>query len=185
MHLIVSATVSPNEQLERTVTRRLQTASRGRSTAAVRRQAHRMNREPPKILIPRVDSRKNYLAGFWHWVQCLAQRDYARAIEALYWPDRKPWAPGDLEKRISTFFGGTTPWVAVIPNDRLIGVVNEAAECELRGSNAYGWLLAQIPVTNSDLDAKDDSIPLQGLATSFFVRPFRDSYALSIEMFHA
>jgi hypothetical protein len=144
-----------------------------------------MNRDDPRILLPPVDSKENYLAGFWQWVQFLALRDYRRAIESLHWPNRRPWTPEDLEKHISTFFGGSTPWVAVVPNQRLIGVVNDAAQFEPRGKNAYGWFLAQIPVTNSNLDPKDDAIPLHGLATSFFVNEIGDRLAISIEIFHA
>src|SRR5690349_12228372 len=104
----------------------LDTWSRRRSTAALGDKVLMHRDEPPKILLHLVDSRENYLSGFWQWVQCLAQRDYARAIQSLSWPDGKPWTPQDLEKRISTFFGGPTPWVPIVPNDRLIAVVNEA-----------------------------------------------------------
>jgi hypothetical protein len=145
-----------------------------------------MNRsETPKILLPPVHSKENYLSGFWLWVECLAQHDYQRAIESLDWPDGHPWRSEDLKKQITTFFGGPAPWTVIIPNDRLVAIVNEAAEFQPPGSHAYGWFLAHVPVTNSNLDPKDDAIPLQGLATSFFVRSFGEQYAMSIEIFHA
>lgn len=115
----------------------------------------------------------------------MARFDYKTAIESLYWPSGNVWEPAALEKKITTFFGGTKPWRVIVPNDRLIAEINALAEFAPAGSAANGWFLAHIPVTNSELDSKDDSIPLEGLATSFFVRNYGTQYAMSIEIFHA
>jgi hypothetical protein len=137
------------------------------------------------ILLPQVDSKENYLSGFWRWVKLLAERKYDDAFEALYWPAPTTWTAAGLERNITTLFGGPLPWMAIIPNDRLVEIVNGAAEYKPRGKDDSGWFLAQIPVTTSTADPKDDAIPLMGLTTSFFVRSYQDRYALSIEIFHA
>jgi hypothetical protein len=122
------------------------------------------------IRLPPVDSKANYLDGFWLWVELLAGHDYQGALEALYWPNGTSWTPDALKTRITTFFGGSVPWSVVVPNDRLIGVVNDAAEFRPRNGNEWGWFLAQVPVTTEPADPKNDAIPLMGLASSFFVR---------------
>ena len=130
------------------------------------------------IRLPREDSKSNYLEGFWRWVAILADGDYQRALEALYWPEGTTWTSAELKKRITTFFGGDDPWSVVIPNDRLVNVINDAAE------HADGWLMAQVPLTTEPSDPKNDEIPLMGLAASFFVREHQGSYVLEFEIFH-
>jgi hypothetical protein len=80
------------------------------------------------ILFPLEDTKGNYLSGFWQWVEHIANRNYALALESLYWTETPTWTPAKLEKRIARFFPGDTPWVPVIPNRRLIEVINDAAE---------------------------------------------------------
>jgi hypothetical protein len=133
---------------------------------------------PHLIRLPRADSKSNYLDGFWRWVAILADGDYQRALEALHWPQGTTWTPAELKDRITTFFGGDDPWSVVIPNDRLINVINDAAE------HVDGWLMAQVPVTTEPSDSKNDEIPLMGLAASFFVREHEGSYVLEFEIFH-
>ena len=142
------------------------------------------------ILLPPVSSKENFLAGFWTWVERLSTRDYRLAFESLYWPrrhwfTRNSWTPAVLEKQITTFFGGPDPWFAIVPNERIVGVV--AAEADFRGPSGSdkGWLLAQVPLTTSGLDPKDDAIPLAGLGTSFFVHAHGEHFVLSLEIFHA
>lgn len=144
------------------------------------------------IRLPLVHSKDNYLAGFWQWVAMMESGDYDRAIAALYWPRSlwrlKPsatWTPVKLRDRVTSFFGGDRPWSVVIPNDRLIGVINAACECVLPGGNrGEGWFMSQIPLTNEPENPKDDGLPLMGLATSFFVRRFQNSLVLAHEIFH-
>src|SRR5262245_38153489 len=137
------------------------------------------------IRIPPVDSKVNYLAGFWQWVELLANGDYPGAFEALHWPRGTWWTPEKLKTRITTFFGGDSPWFVVVPNDRLIGVINDAAEFQPRNEQGWGWFLAQVPLTTEPRNPKDDKIPLMGLASSFFVRRYAEHYILEFEIFHA
>ena len=131
-----------------------------------------------------VDSKSNYLAGFWQWVGILATNDYRCAFDGLYWPSDSPWTAEQMRTRITTFFGGDAPWSVVVPNDRLIGVINNSAEYQPRNKDGWGWLMAQIPLMMEPADPKCDTIPLMGLATSFFVRQFRERVVLELEIFH-
>ena len=136
------------------------------------------------IRLPLVDSKANYLDGFWRWVELLAADDYKGALEALLWPNGTSWTPEALKKRVTTFFGGDAPWSAVVPNDRLVGVINDAAEFQPRNREGWGWFMAQVPVTTEPADPKNDKIPLMGLASSFFVRERDEQYVLEFEIFH-
>jgi hypothetical protein len=132
-----------------------------------------------------VDSKPNYLDGFWRWVEFLANDDYQRALEALHWPDGTSWTPESLKNMITSFFGGDAPWHVVVPNERLIGVVNDAARYQQQNQDGWGWFMAMIPLTTEPANPKSDEIPLMGLATSFFVRPLDGHYVLDFEIFHA
>jgi len=72
----------------------------------------------------------------------------------------------------------------VVPNERLIGVINDAAAFQPRNAQASGWFLAQIPLTTESGDPKNDEIPMMGLASSFFVREYGGQYVLEFEIFH-
>lgn len=139
------------------------------------------------IRIPRVDAKANYLAGFWSWVQVLADNDYQRAFDGLWWPPYTSWTADTLKERITTVFGfgSPAPWFVVVPNDRLIGVVDDAAQWQPKTAEGHGWLLAQIPLTTEPADPKNDEISLMGLAASFFLRPFGEHYVMELEIFHA
>ena len=136
------------------------------------------------IRLPVVDTKENYLAGFWRWVELLAADDYRGALEALHWPKGTSWTPGKLKGRVTAFFGGDVPWSVVVPNDRLVGVINDAAEFRPRNREGWGWFMAQVPVTTEPADPKNDGIPLMGLASSFFVRELGGQYVLEFEIFH-
>jgi hypothetical protein len=136
------------------------------------------------IRIPLVDSKANYLDGFWRWVELLANNDYQRALEALHWAKGTSWTPEALKNWITTFFGGDAPWSVVVPNDRLIGVLNDAASFQPPNKEGWGWFMAHIPVTTEPADPKNDEILLMGLASSFFVRKRRGHYVLEFEIFH-
>jgi len=137
------------------------------------------------IRLPLVDSKPNYIGGFWRWVELLANDDYLQAIEALHWPRGTSWTPEVLKNRLTTFFGGDAPWSVVVPNERLIGVINDAVEFVSRNKEGWGWFMAQVPLTTEPADPKNDEIPLMGLASSFFVRQLREHYVLEFEIFHA
>jgi hypothetical protein len=134
------------------------------------------------IRLPLEHSKRNYADGFLQWVKILAMGDYERAIEALLWPKGTTWTPESLEKQITLFFGGNKPWSVVIPNDRLVKVVFDGIEQGMCGES--GWFLAHIPLTTKPNSAKDDDIPLMGLATSFFVRQHEGSFVFEFEIFH-
>lgn len=136
------------------------------------------------IRFPVEDSKTNYLAGFWRWVELLAADDYQGALEALHWPKGTSFTPEKLKERITTFFAGNAPWSVVVPNDRLIGVINDAAEFQPRNREGWGWFMAQVPLTTEPGDPKNDKIPLMGLAGSFFVRELDGKYVMEFEIFH-
>jgi hypothetical protein len=136
------------------------------------------------IRLPLVDTRANYLDGFWRWIELLAADDYRGALEALHWPRGTTWTPEVLKNRITTFWGGDAPWFVVVPNERLIGVINDAAEFQPRNGGECGWFLAQVPVTTEPTDPKNDEIPLMGVASSFMVRQLGEHYVMEHEIFH-
>jgi hypothetical protein len=142
--------------------------------------AHQQN----LIQLPIVDSKENYLEGFWQWVRCLAQDDYQGAIEGICWSQNASWTADKLKKAITTFFGGSNPWTVVIPNERLVKVINDAAEFQGKNAGNRGWLLAQIPLTTDPKDPKRDDIPLMGLAASFFFEEKQSRYVMEFEIFH-
>jgi hypothetical protein len=72
----------------------------------------------------------------------------------------------------------------VIPNNRLIGVINDATEPQPRNREGWGWFMAQVPLTTELVDPKSDRLPLMGLASSFFVRELGGMYVMELEIFH-
>jgi hypothetical protein len=136
------------------------------------------------IQLPLVDTKENSLSGFWRWVELLAADDYVGALEALYWPEPPMWTPEKLKHFIATFWGGDKAWSVVVPNERLVGAINNLAEFQPVDTEDRGWLLAHVPITNEPADPKNDNIPLNGLASSFFVRPLQGCYVLEHEIFH-
>lgn len=137
------------------------------------------------VSLPIEDTKENYLNGFWRWVRFLANDDYTRGVEAIYWPENVVFTPVQLRERMAKFWGGPLPWFVVIPNDRLIGAVNDEAQFKPSTLNEAGWFMAQIPVTTEPLRSKADDVILQGVAVSFFVREFERRYVLDFEVFHA
>jgi hypothetical protein len=136
------------------------------------------------IQLPILDSKQNYLEGFWQWVHRLEQDDYEGALEGLYWPQASSWTANALRERVTTFFGGRDPWTVVIPNNRLVNVINDAAEWQGRNADGRGWLMAQIPLTTDPKDPKRDDIPLMGLAASFFLTEHQSRYVMEFEIIH-
>lgn len=131
------------------------------------------------MLFPPVHTRENYLAAFWSWVELMAKNDFHAAAQALYpQSSGRSWTGNRLQTQVTTFFGGDEPWSVVIPNDRLIAVINEACDW------SEGWFMAQIPVTTQPQAPKADDIPLMGLASSFFVQEADSMFVLVHEIFH-
>ncbi len=136
------------------------------------------------IRLPKVDSKENYLSGFWLWVEILADCNFKWALESLHWPEGTSWTPEAMRTRIATFYGGDAPWHVVVPNERLVGVINDDAQYAPQNKDGRGWFMAQIPLTTEPSDPKNDEIPFMGLATSFFVRGRGEYYVLEFEIFH-
>lgn len=137
------------------------------------------------IRLPLVDTKANYIEGFWRWVELLAADDYTGALEALYWPTASTtWTPELLKAEIATFWGAGGPWTVVVPNQRLVGVINDSADFQPRNGGDWGWFLAQVPVTTQPADPKDDNIPLMGVANSFYVRQLGAHYVVEHEIIH-
>jgi hypothetical protein len=133
-------------------------------------------------------SRSTFLLGFWRWVELLAANDNQGATEALWWSGQAP-DPEAFTERYRTFWGRNRLWHAVVPNKRLVGVVNEAAEVEFEHFSRWdpahvGWGLAQVPVTPTPAEAKSDTVELMGVATSFFLRQHADGLVLEFEIIH-
>lgn len=148
------------------------------------------------IRLARVDARESYLAGFWRLVELLAEGRYDAAVAGLSWPGGRPIDPEGFRQAIEGFYGGDDPWSVIIPNERLIAVINENAEVVLPHADGAccsdarlhaheGWMLCQIPVTNEPHRAKEDDVVLMGVAASFRLVPQDDGYVMSFEMFHA
>ena len=136
------------------------------------------------IQLPILDTKQNYLEGFWQWVHRLEKGDYQGALDGLYWSKESSWTADALRKCVTTFFGGRDPWAVVIPNARLVKVINDAAEFQGRNAEGRGWLLAQIPLTTDPKHPKRDDIPLMGLAVSFFLMEHQNRYVMELEIFH-
>jgi len=131
-----------------------------------------------------VDTKLGYLVGFWRWVELLEADDYMGALGALYWPRGTSWMPEELKVRVTTFFGGDAPWSVAVPNERLVGAINDASVFEPSNGEGRGWFMAQIPLTTEPEGPKNDEVPLMGLAVSFLVHRLRDDYVLEFEIFH-
>lgn len=137
-----------------------------------------------RVRVPILETKENYLQGFWQWVALMDKDDYVQAAKAIHWPRGSLHKPDVLKDRVTTFFGGDDPWSVVVPNDRLIQVINDAAEFAPRNEEGWGWLMAQIPLTTEPEDPKNDEIPLMGLAVSFFFREYDGAYEMEFEIFH-
>jgi hypothetical protein len=140
------------------------------------------------IVIVGPPTREVFLAAFWQWVAVLAEREPARASAALFW-SRPPRDPEALPRQILAFWEGDRTWHVIVPNDRLIAAVNDAAEVSIPsdppwGNGRVGWGMAQVPVTTEPDRAKADDVPLMGVAVSFFLRDVHGGLALEFEIVH-
>ncbi|MBX2802491.1 MAG: hypothetical protein KTR31_32725 [Myxococcales bacterium] len=144
--------------------------------------------EPSGRLVVRGDlCHELFLAAFWAWVRIFAAGDDERTVNALFWGERSPSV--DFLSMYASFWGGGKPWRPVVPNARLVAIVNDAAEIEFPATpswheGAVGWGMAQVPVTTTPDRALDDDVELMGIATSFFLREVPGGYALEYEIVH-
>ncbi len=138
-----------------------------------------------RYTFPKEDTDKGYLDGFWGWVALLESGDYERAAISLNHNSNSVFDAESLKDRVQDFFGRETPLTVVIPNDRLVRVINESADIAFPTANNTGWMMAQIPLTNEPDRAKEDDVMLMGAAISLFVVPVGDRYGFEFEIFHA
>jgi hypothetical protein len=138
----------------------------------------------PLIRIPLLDTKQNYLSGFWRWIELLAAGQYEAAATAVLWSNPHGMQAEALQQRIHTFFGGDLPWYVVVPNERLQNIINDSADVVLRETGGAGWMMVQLPLTTTPGDAQNDALHLVGLACTFFVLEFEGNYVLQHEMFH-
>ncbi len=168
---------------EAAITRANNRTSTTRTKATRRNLFEDCNISDPTSLIrfQPIDTKEIYLGAFWRWVELMADDRYDLAAKAFL--SRSTWTADGLKERVTTFFGGDAPWHVVIPNDRLIGVINDNTTYSPM-DDERGWFMAQIPLTTETDDPKADDIPLVGVAVSFFVLDRGDHYELFFEIFH-
>ena len=82
--------------------------------------------------------------GFWKWVDLLARGDFAAAVSAIRWGEGASMSPEQLEERIAAFFNESDHMVPIIPNQRLIDLIDGKMEIEwcvdeLSGEQEDGW----------------------------------------------
>jgi hypothetical protein len=111
----------------------------------------------------------------------MASGDFDLAASSL---EASGFTAETLRERVETFFGGEPRLTVVIPNDRLVGVINDAAKIQLP-SEGKAWMMAQIPLTHEPNRAKEDDVMLMGAAVSFFVVESREGLRFEFEIFHA
>lgn len=143
--------------------------------------------ETGRLVVVGDPSRELFLFAFWQWVGIFAAGDDQRTMDALFW-ESSPRS-SELLSLFRKFWGGAEPWHVIVPNQRLVGVVNDAAETEFPAepswhAGAVGWGLAQVPVTTTPHLALHDDVVLMGVAVSFFVRQVPGGYALQYEIVH-
>jgi len=127
--------------------------------------------------------------GFWKWVDLLARGDFAAAVSAIRWGEGASMSPEQLEQRIAAFFNESDHMVPIIPNQRLIDLIDEKMEVEwcvdeLSGEQEDGWAMALLPVTHEPHRAKEDDVSLMGIALSFFLVKEGSFHVLEFERFH-
>ena len=134
------------------------------------------------LLLPsdRVDA--SFREGFWRWISLLAEGDFQAAVEALRWGEGTEMSPGQLEERIAAFFNDSDVMVPIVPNERLVAMIDEKMEIEWDEED--GWAMALLPVSNEPDKAKDDNVALMGIAISFFVVKQGGHQVLEFEKFH-
>jgi len=135
--------------------------------------------------LPKLDTREAYLRGFWGWVEIMAAGDYELAARSLDYGGRGGFTGETLKRRVEYFFGDEHHLTVAVPNERLVGVINDAAEVQMPDGGRRGWIMAQIPLTNEPERAKEDDVMLMGAAISLFVVEKGDAYGFEFEIFHA
>ncbi len=87
-----------------------------------------------------------------------------------------------LEERIATFFNDQDNMAPIVPNERLVALIN--GQMEIEWDEEDGWGSALLPVSTEPRRAKEDDVSLMGIAVSFFVVAEGDHQVLEFERFH-
>ncbi len=117
------------------------------------------------------------------WVALLVRGDFSAAVASIRWGEKSAMTPEELEERITTFFNDSDVMVPIIPNERLVSMIDEKMEIEWDEED--GWATALIPVSQEPQKAKEDDVSLMGIAVSFFIVKEEDHQVLEFEHFHA
>ncbi|MDE0596226.1 MAG: hypothetical protein ABGZ49_15950 [Akkermansiaceae bacterium] len=125
----------------------------------------------------------SFREGFWMWVALLVRGDFSAAVASIRWGEKSAMTPEELEERITTFFNDSDVMVPIIPNERLVSMIDEKMEIEWDEED--GWATALIPVSQEPQKAKEDDVSLMGIAVSFFIVKEEDHQVLEFEHFHA
>ena len=128
----------------------------------------------------RIDA--TFREGFWQWADLLAAGDFQAAHESVRWAEDSDMTAEKLEERIATFFNDKDNMVPIVPNERLVGLIN--GKMEIEWDEEDGWGRALVPVSNEPKRAKEDDVSLMGIAVSFFVVAEGEHQVLEFERFH-
>lgn len=120
--------------------------------------------------------------AFWKWVEFLAAGDFQAALEAVRWAEDSDMTAEKLEERIATFFNDQDNMAPIVPNERLVALIN--GQMEIEWDEEDGWGSALLPVSTEPRRAKEDDVSLMGIAVSFFVVAEGDHQVLEFERFH-
>ena len=134
--------------------------------------------------LPIEDSKANYLAGFWKWVELMAADDYQGGTGGPVLADGDHVHAGQAQGAGHHLLRWRGPVVGGGAERAAVAVINDAADFQPRNPEGWGWFMAQVPVTTEPADPKNDEIPLMGLASSFFVKQLAGRYVLEFEIFH-
>jgi len=96
----------------------------------------------------------------WNWGEIMDNGNFEKAVESIYWRNRKPIMPNKFKERIITFFQSEgNPMEVVLPCEELKEMVNNVTEIVWEDfyqetKNHVGWCMLKIPVTNNKEEAK-------------------------------
>ena len=125
----------------------------------------------------------SFREGFWMWVALLVSGDFSAAVASIRWGENSAMTPEELEERIASFFNDSDVMVPIMPNERLVSMIDEKMEIEWDEED--GWATALIPVSQEPQKAKEDDVSLMGIAVSFFIVKEEDHQVLEFEHFQA
>ena len=124
----------------------------------------------------------SFREGFWKWIALMVSGDFSAAVTSIRWGEKAAMTAKELEERIATFFNESDVMVTIIPNERLVSMIDEKMEIEWDEED--GWASVLIPVSQEPQKAKEDDVSLMGISVSFFIVKEEDHQVLEFEHFH-